>query len=263
VKWDPAQYARYADERGRAFLDLVARVEHEAPRRVIDLGCGPGTLTRLLAERWPEAVVEGIDSSPEMIERANQMITASGCNDRLSFRVEDVCEWDVPADADVIVSNATLQWVPGHQEQLRGWAAAQPVGGWIAVQVPGNFASPSHVLMRSLATASRWRDQLGDVLSHHDAVGDPAAYAELFLDAGLAVDAWETTYIHLLHGDDPVLEWVRGTGLRPILDALSAAEAAEFEGEYAAALREAYPRGSHGTPFPFRRVFAVAHRAAR
>jgi trans-aconitate 2-methyltransferase len=146
-------------------------------------------------------------------------------------------------------------------ELLRSWASSLPRGGWIAVQVPGNFTSPSHTVMRSLAASSRWAPLVGDVLRHEDAVGSPSTYASLFLDAGLDVDVWETTYLHLLSGADPVLEWVRGTGLRPVLAALSPADGASFEAEYSAALRSAYPATSHGTLFPFRRIFAVAHKA--
>jgi trans-aconitate 2-methyltransferase len=263
MRWDPSQYARYSDERARPFLDLVARIFHDEPRRVVDLGCGPGTLTALLARRWPGATVEGIDSSPEMIERA-----AAEAGAGLSFRVADVASWQPPPDADVVVSNATLQWVPGHRELLRAWAAALPADGWLAFQVPGNFDAPSHAMMRSLAESPRWAPVLGDVLRHHDAVAEPSAYAALLLDAGLAADVWETTYLHLLSGPDPVLEWVRGTGLRPVLAALAEADgtavpdspsAAEFEASYAAQLRAAYPATEHGTVFPFRRIFAVAH----
>ena len=254
MRWDPAQYGKYATERGRPFVDLVGQIEATDPRRVVDVGCGPGNLTALLAERWPAATVEGIDTSPEMIDQASSLAT-----DRLTFRVEDAAAWQ-PADADVIVSNATLQWVPNHERLVVDWARQLPDGGWLAFQVPGNFGSPSHTLMRQLAESPRWRDQVGDVLRHHDSVLEPTEYAQLLLDAGLGVDAWETTYVHRLPGDDPVLEWVRGTGLRPVLQALSRDDADEFECEYVAALRAAYARTQHGTLFPFRRIFVVAHR---
>src|SRR5579875_415446 len=253
MNWDPVQYERYADERGRPFVDLVARVAAGAPRRVVDLGCGPGTSTALLARRWPEAVVEGIDSSAEMIAAA----TAPG----VTFRVGDVTEWPPQADTDVVVSNATLQWVPTHRELLSRWARGLPAEGWLAFQVPGNFAAPSHALMRSLASSPRWADALAGVLRIADPVASPDEYAALLLDAGLVVDVWETTYLHVLPGDDPVLEWLRGTGLRPVLAALSADEGAAFEAEFAVLLRGAYPATAHGTLFPFRRIFAVGHRA--
>jgi trans-aconitate 2-methyltransferase len=263
MRWDPAQYSRYADERGRPFIDLLGRIDCAAPRRVVDVGCGPGNLTVLLAARWPSAVVEGLDSSPEMISRAASV-------DGVAFRVEDASSWTMPPDADVVISNAMLQWVPGHQELLRGWAASLPAGGWLAFQVPGNFDSPSHTLMRSLATSPRWARFVGDALRHHDAVGTPSDYARLLLDSGLTADVWETTYLHVLAGPDPVLAWVRGTGLRPVLTALADRPAPDdddarpavdvFEAEYAAGLRAAYPPTEHGTLFAFRRIFAVAHK---
>lgn len=262
MRWDPAQYARFADERRRPFVDLLARIGHASPRRVVDLGCGPGNLTALLAERWPRAAVEGLDSSPDMIARAASV-------DGVAFRVEDVATWTMPPDADVVISNAALQWVPRHRYLVRRWAQSLRPGGWLAFQVPGNFGAPSHTLMHSLANSPRWAPLVGDVLRHHEDVGSPADYAGPLLDAGLAVDVWETTYLHVLAGTDPVLDWMRGTGLRPILAALAGKAAPDpdeprpavdvFEGEYSTALRAAYPATEHGTLFPFRRIFAVAH----
>ncbi len=169
----------------------------------------------------------------------------------------DALEWDA-SGADVIVSNAMLQWVPSHRSLLTRWAAGLPAGGWLAFQVPGNFTAPSHEVLRSLTASGRWSAVTGVLPA--DAVSSAADYAALLLDAGLAVDAWETTYVHVLSGTDPVLEWVRGTALRPVMAALPAAEYAEFEAEYAAALRLAYPAEPRGTLFPFRRVFCVATR---
>ncbi len=250
MKWDPAQYGRYADQRGRPFLDLIGRIAAQAPRRVIDVGCGSGNLTALLVERWPDARVEGIDSSQEMIRAAAAVSGAS-------FRVADAAAWQPDPDVDVVVSNAALQWVPHHLDVLRRWAAALPSGAWLAWQVPGNFDSPSHLLMSRLAGSPRWRPRVGDVLLRDDAVAPPDTYASLLHDAGFSADVWETTYLHVLSGDDPVLDWMRGTGLRPVFAALSPSDAAEFETEYAAALRSAYPTGRHGTLLPFRRIFAV------
>jgi trans-aconitate 2-methyltransferase len=260
MRWDPAQYARFSDHRSRPFFDLVGRIGHPAPRRVVDLGCGPGELTAVLARRWPDAQVLGIDSSPEMVDRAGRLENPPP---NLSFAVADVRDWALGPGTDVVVSNALLQWVPGHQALLARWAAELEAGAWLAFQVPGNFSAPSHVLMRTLAESERWKEQLGSVLRHDDVVSSPDEYHRLLRGAGLETDSWETTYQHLLTGGDPVLEWVRGTGLRPVLAALSAADAAEFERTYAEMLTEAYPsEPDGGTLFAFRRIFTVGVKSA-
>jgi len=257
VRWDPARYAAFGDERSRPFHELVAQVGLEAPRRVVDLGCGPGTLTATLAARWPSASVVGIDSSAEMLASAP---TGPG----LAFELGSIEDWTPGPTDDVVVTNAALQWVPSHVSLLPQWLDAMPSGSWFAMQVPGNFGSPSHALMRSVAADGPWASALDGVL-RADPVLDPAGYLGIMLDAGFEARAWETTYAQLLSGEDPVLAWVRGTGLRPALQALDAADpsgelTAAYEARYAAALREAYPVGPHGTVYLFRRVFAVGHK---
>lgn len=257
VKWDPAKYVEFGNHRDRPFFDLTSRILAEDPRHVVDLGCGPGNLTATLATRWPRAAVVGLDSSADMLAKAHAL---AAVHPALSFVHADIAGWTPEADTDVVVSNAALQWVPGHLTMLAAWLEALKPGAWFALQVPGNFGAPSHVLMRELAASPEWSGKLSGVLRHDDAVGEPADYLRIMLDAGCAADAWETTYQQLLPGADPVLEWVRGTGLRPVLAALPEAEARAFENHYAAALREAYPRGRHGTLFAFRRIFAVAQK---
>jgi trans-aconitate 2-methyltransferase len=250
--WDPTTYLTFADHRGRPFRDLVARIGVDEPRRVVDLGCGPGNQTETLAARWPKAALEGIDSSAEMVEAAQ----ARG----IAARVGDVHDWAPEPDTDVVVTNAVLQWVPGHDELLRRWAGQLPSGAWLAMQVPGNFGAPSHALIREQAESPAWHADLASVvLREDDSVGTPQEYADLFLDAGCQVDAWETTYLQLLTGPDPVLQWVIGTAMRPIRAALDDACWAAFTAELRPKLAAAYPARRDGsTWFAFRRVFAVA-----
>jgi len=269
--WDATQYLRFGGERSRPFFDLLARVGAELPGYVVDMGCGPGNLTVVLAERWPSAVVCGVDNSPQMIEAARRRIPASDLRSSgsgpvltshapgLSFVLDDVRHWEPQSLPDVIISNAVLQWVPGHRELLVRWADRLADGGWLAFQVPGNFDQPSHVILREMVASARWRPLLRDVELNRQSA-DPADYAELLADAGCEVDAWETTYVHILEGSNPVLEWYKGTGLRPVLDALDADREADFLAEYGERLRAAYPPRSFGTVFPFRRVFTVARR---
>jgi trans-aconitate 2-methyltransferase len=259
--WDPEQYLRYADERSRPFFDLMARVQADAPQLVVDLGCGPGTLTRALAQRWPVAQVVGVDSSPEMIAAAAAPLVPG---DRLMYVCADLRDWQPERAPDLVVSNAALHWVPDHLgliEQFAGWVRP---GGAFAMQVPDNFEAPSHTVIREVADSSRWRERLR--AAHQDEAGaaEPADYLAALEAGGLEPDVWQTTYHHLLQGEDPVLSWVKGTALRPALTALADDPAAtdEFLAECGAALREAYPAGSSGTVLPFRRIFAVGHRAA-
>ena len=249
--WDPALYRRFDDHRSRPFFDLVGRVDATAPRRVVDAGCGPGHLTAALAARWPDADVVGFDSSAAMLADAP---TGTG----MRFETGDVTTWD-GSGADVVVANAVLQWVDDADRILARWASNLPADGWLAVQVPMNFDAPSHALMREVA--ARYPATAG-ALRKPDQVFDAATAAGILLDAGLVADVWETTYLHVLEGEDPVLRWVSGTGLRPVLAALSGDDLDAFTAEYSARLREAYPRRPDGTTIlPFRRLFVVGHRA--
>lgn len=249
--WDPERYLTYADERGRPFVELVARVGAEAPGAVVDLGCGPGNLTTLLRERWPEADIRGIDASPEMIEKARAV------GPSITFEVADLRTWVEEVDpVDVLVSNATLQWVPGHLELLPALVSRVRPGGWLAFQVPGNFDEPSHTIRRDLAAEAPYAEHTRGVAvpSSHD----PADYLEALAALGCRVDAWETTYLHVLTGDDPVFTWVSGTGARPTLQALPDDLRPAFEEEFRRRLRAAYPEQDGRVILPFRRVFVVA-----
>jgi trans-aconitate 2-methyltransferase len=251
--WDPAVYRRYGAERSRPFFDLVARVGAESPRAVTDLGCGPGDLTRTLAERWPSATLTGVDSSPEMIEKASAHGSAA------TFRLADVREWQPGPDVDVLVTNATLQWVPEHRELLARWARELPPGAWLAMQVPGNFDAPSHRAVRAVAH----RYGVGHV-TREAPVDDAVGYASLLLAAGAEVDAWETSYVHLLPDtpdEHPVLRWVEGTALRPVKAALDENAWQAFRADLARELATAYPAAEGYVAFPFRRIFLVAQTA--
>jgi len=256
--WDPDRYLAYADERGRPFVDLLARVPAEAPKVVVDLGCGPGNLTSLLADRWRGAQVTGIDSSPEMIAAAEQI-------DGIRWEVADLRDWATPdplalrAPVAVLVSNATLQWLPEHLDLLPGLLDRVAPGGWFAFQVPGNFDEPSHTTRTELAAREPYAEHTrgARVPTSHG----PDDYARLLLDLGCEVDAWETTYLHVLTGPDPVFTWVSGTGARPTLQALPDGLRADFEAEFKRRLRLAYPEHEYGVVLPFRRIFVVARRS--
>lgn len=257
MKWDPAKYTQFSTHRDRPFFDLAARIGADNPDWAADLGCGTGALTAVLADRWPGASVTGLDSSPEMVRQARAL---AGGQPRLSFQEGNIQEWEPRPGPGVLVSNAALQWVPGHEELLQRWAKQLDPGSWIAVQVPGNFGGLSHVLMRELARSPRWRPALAGVLRGEDSVAEPERYLELLLDAGFVPDVWETSYQQVLTGDDPVLDWVRGTALRPVMAVLPAGEYTDFEAEYGQLLRTAYPARPWGTVFPFRRIFMVARK---
>jgi trans-aconitate 2-methyltransferase len=263
--WDAAQYLRFDGERSRPFFDLIARIGTDKPAYAVDLGCGPGHLTEVLAERWPGARVAGVDNSPEMIEAARARVhpaSGPGHPERIvppvTFTLADIREWTPEQAPDVMVSNAVLQWVPDHDPLVLRWAGQLARGGWLAFQLPGNFDSPSHVIVKELAESPRWRGLLAGAELNRQA-GSPGHYMQLLAREGYEIDAWETTYQHVLRGENPVLEWTRGTTLRPVLALLDEEQAADFAEEYGRRVREAYRRYPFGVIFPFRRVFVVLH----
>lgn len=265
TRWDPEQYARFADHRARPFVDLLSRVGAGRPRLVVDLGCGNGPLTLSLARRWPDARVVGVDSSPQMLDAARSLDRER----RVEWVEADLATWDLAslgAAADVVVTNATLQWLPQHLPLVGRWAGALVPGGWFAMQVPDNFGAPSHRLMRETAADHPARERLREPL-RRAAVADIARYMEVLDRAGCDVDAWITEYQHVLdplaEQENPVLEWVRGTGLRPVLETLTdPAERDAFLADYGSRLHTAYPRSAIGVVLPFRRLFAVGRRRA-
>lgn len=251
--WDPERYLTYADERGRPFVELTARIGAAEPASVVDLGCGPGNLTRLLVDRWPSARVRGLDSSPAMIAAARRREPA------VDFEVADLSAWDPDEPVDVIVANATLQWVEGHLDLLPRLVERLAPGGWLAFQVPGNFSEPSHELRRELADEAPYAVHTRDLAT--PASHDPAVYLQALIDLDCEADVWETTYLHVLpavEDPDPVFTWVSGTGAGPTLEALPTGLREDFERDFKARLRAAYPERGGQVVLPFRRIFAVA-----
>ncbi len=249
--WNPTVYMTYADERTRPAVELLSRVQHNNPSRVIDLGCGPGNSTAALAARWPHAHLEGLDSSPEMLMQARK----SGL--QTEWIHADIATWSASEKYDVIFSNATLQWLGDHHRLLMRLMSFIEPGGTLAFQVPHNMDAPSHALMREAAASGPWGPKLKNV--REVAVLQPAEYFDILNACGAEVDIWETEYLHVLDGEDAVYNWVSGTGLRPFVQALEGGERDAFIGDYKERLNKAYQRRSDGkTFFPFRRLFAIA-----
>jgi trans-aconitate 2-methyltransferase len=258
LNWDAPTYDGYADERAHPFYDLLARVGASRPFVVVDLGCGTGSGLLTMANRWPDARLIGVDSSVDMLAAAAAALR--GFPD-VTLIHADARDWSPDTAVDILVSNALLQWIPDHAELLRTMASWLGPAGWLAMQVPGNFDAPSHVLLRQLADSQQWTAHLGGSLRGADSVLDAAGYLRILRQAGLTVEAWETTYLHVLTGPDPVLRWTSGTALRPVFAVLVDRDAQEFSGQYAELLNSAYPADETGRVlFPFRRIFAVARR---
>ena len=252
MPWDPAQYLRFADHRLRPAVDLLGRVDLDAPGEVYDLGAGAGNVTRLIKARWPEARVTGVDSSAEMLAKA------AAAEPGIRWERADLARWQPPRPADLIYSNAALHWIEGHAQLFPALLGGLAPGGVLAVQMPRNFSAPSHTLIAEAARGGPWRARLEPLLRPAP-VGDPAVYYDVLAPHAAALDVWETEYLQVLEGDHPVKEWTKGTWLRPLLDALDEPERGGFEAAYAALVACAYPRRADGrTLFPFRRLFIVA-----
>jgi trans-aconitate 2-methyltransferase len=250
--WNPDQYERFREARRRPFFELLARVRHPAPRLIVDLGCGTGDLTRALAERWPGAQVLGVDSSQAMVERAQ----AQALPGRLGFALADLAQWTPAQPVDLLVSNAALHWLPAHGPLLARLSSHLAPGGELALQVPANFDAASHRLVEALKADPRFAPELAGVASGR--VEALTWYEATLAALGARVDAWDTTYLQVLPGEDAVLEWLLGTTLRPVLAALGEVPGLAFVEALRPQLREAYPATPRGTPFPFTRRFAVA-----
>lgn len=252
--WNPDVYLAFADHRGRPFFDLTARIDAKQPRRVVDLGCGPGNLTATLAQRWPQARIEALDSSPEMVAAARER--------GIDAVVGSVTDWAPAADTDVVISNAVLHWIPDHAELVVRWARELAPGAWLAFQVPGNFEAPSHRALQEVARRDAFAEALRDIPFQDKVTQAPEVYAGLLTDTGCAVDAWETTYVHELTGQTPVLDWITGSALTAVKSRLSEEAWQRYRAELAPLLAQAYPARPDGRTFyPFRRIFVVARKA--
>lgn len=256
TRWNPALYARFERERAQPFFDLVARIETQPVRRAADLGCGTGELTRTLAERWPAASITGVDASAEMLARARE----APSHPRVAFEHADLRAWQPAAQLDCIVSNAALQWVDGHEAllaTLTGWLAP---GGTLAVQMPHNDDAPTHTILAALWRDPRFAGALG-APPPAVRVQAPAWYGDRLLALGCRAEVWETTYLHRMPDAGAIVEWVKGTALRPVASRLPGPAWAEFLSAYTEQVRAAYPAGPGGVWFPFPRLFFVARSA--
>ncbi|MBF0166438.1 MAG: methyltransferase domain-containing protein [Alphaproteobacteria bacterium] len=254
MTWDPKQYLKFSDLRLRPALDLLARIPLDSPRRIYDLGCGAGNVTRQLAQRWPEAKITGVDSSVEMLAEAKKNLPGA------EWMKADLATWRPPSPGDLIFSNALFHWIKGHREIFPRLMSDLAPGGVLAVQMPRNQGEASHTTILKVANDGPWREllaPLGDLFEMHA----PEAYHDLLRSLAGHLDIWESIYQQALTGDDPVLEWIKGTALRPYLAALADQPDLKegFLAELGTRLRLAYPKRSDGvTLLPFRRLFIVA-----
>lgn len=252
MAWDPAQYLKFAGPRLRPALDLLQRIDLDSPATIYDLGAGAGNVTRLIAARWPEARIVGIDGSAEMLAKA------AADNPGIEWRQADLGTWRPDRPGDLIYSNAALHWLDDHDRLFPALFAALAPRGVLAVQIPRNFGAPSHTSITETARNGPWRAKIEPLL-RPSPVAEPEFYYDLLAPLAASLDLWETEYLQVLEGENPVKEWTKGTWLSPLLAALEEPERSSFEAAYAARVAAAYPPRSDGkTLFPFRRMFLIA-----
>ncbi|NEW85746.1 MULTISPECIES: trans-aconitate 2-methyltransferase [Rhodopseudomonas] len=251
--WNAEQYLKFEDERTRPARDLLAQVPTTAPRKVADIGCGPGNSTALLVERWPEAAVIGVDTSADMLRQARERLPHH------KFIEANVAHWTAPPGTEVLFANAVFQWVPDHLKQLKRLLSGLDDGGVLAVQMPDNLDEPSHILMREVALQERWRHQLSKAAELRDGLPKPGVYYDALKPLCSRLEIWHTVYNHALDGPEAIVEWVKGTGLRPFIDPLDLPERKAYLAAYTARIAAAYPaQGDGQVLLRFPRIFIVA-----
>ncbi len=252
MAWQPDIYLAFAEPRFRPVLDLLQRITHQAPMRIVDLGCGTGNALTPMRRRWPEARITGVDSSPDMLARARE------AHPDVTWIEADLADWAPETAPDVVFSNAALHWLDDHDRLFPRLLAMLAPGGQLAVQMPRNYGAPGIALVNETALDGPWRDRLAAVVRPVP-VREPAFYYRLLRGIVAELDIWETDFIHVLDGDNPVADWTKGAWKTPLLAALDEPERAEFEAEYRRRVARAYPKEPDGTTlFPFRRLFFVA-----
>lgn len=254
MSWSAHQYSRFEADRNRPIVDLLSRLPDVGISKVVDIGCGPGNSTALLRQRYPQASIHGIDSSADMVAAARQRLPD------IDFQAIGIADWAPDAPPDLVLANAVLQWLPDHERLFPRLLDQLAPGGRLAVQMPDNLDEPAHVLMREVAGRPRWAHAFDDVGALRAPRHDAAWYVQRLDDHVAAIDVWRTTYYHRLDsGLDGVVEWFKGSALRPYLDRLPAADRPAFLAAYREALEGAYPLLADGTVLlPFPRLFIVA-----
>ena len=253
--WSAAQYLKFEDERTRPSRDLLAQVPLAEARRVIDIGCGPGNSTELLVRRWPQAEVIGVDTSADMLRQARERLPGR------TFIEANVVHWVPPEKTDVLFANAIFQWVPGHLRQLQRLLGALTPGGVLAVQMPDNLDEPAHVLMREVALLEPWRTTLAETARLRDALPKPGVYYDALGPLCSRLEIWHTIYNHVLDDAAAIVEWVKGSGLRPFVDPLDPPERKAYLAEYTARIASSYlPQADGKVLLRFPRIFIVAVR---
>ena len=252
MSWNPTQYLAFADHRLRPVVDLLNRVPTQDARLVVDLGCGAGNATKFLCAAWPKAEIIGVDSSPEMLQRARDE------DPGVDWVEADITKWQPPRPVSVLFSNAALHWLDGHEALIPKLAGHVEPGGCLALQMPANFRAPSHTTIEDIADKGPWRDAIVPLIKEPP-TKEPGLYYDLLAPLSESLDIWHIEYLQVLQGDNPVVEFTKGSWLKFFLDALEEPERTAFEDAYRARIREAYPPRADGTTlFPFRRLFIVA-----